>query len=60
MIQNIVAHPAFFLFLIIVLGLLMTSAVVRVRRERRLKYRGILEQRKARQACKKGLRRGRD
>ena len=46
MIQNVVNHPWVFLFLLVTVGLLSAGAVRRVRRERLLKHRAILDRRK--------------
>jgi hypothetical protein len=46
MIQNVLIHPWVLLFLLVMLGLLSAGAGRRVRRERQLKHRAILDRRK--------------
>jgi predicted RND superfamily exporter protein len=50
MIQNIVNYPWVLLFLLVILGLLSAGAARRVRRERQLKHRAILDRRTSERA----------
>jgi len=50
MIRNIATHPWVLLFLLVILGFLSAGAARRVRRERQLKDRAILDRRKIERA----------